>query len=182
MRRLYGKFWWSFLVRGILAVLFGTAAIVVPGITLGSMAILLAFFLIADGIFSFIASLKGRVPGSGWGYLLVEGIIGIAVGLLTLLRPGVTVLAIVLIIAFWAVLTGILELLAAIRLRNEIKGEWLLGLGGVVSILLGLLFFANPGIGAIAMTWMIGVYALVFGISLIFLGFRLRNHREEINI
>lgn len=182
MLRMYGKYWWSFLIRGVLATLFGVVAIVVPGITLGALAILLAAFLIADGVFSFVASFRGRQLGQKWGLLLAEGIAGIALGLLTVVWPGLTVLAMVLIIGFWALITGILEVLAAIKLRDEIEGEWLLGLGGVLSIVFGFLLFVNPGIGAVAITWMIGVYATLFGISLIFLGIRLRSHNVVLNI
>ena len=124
MLRMYGKYWWSFLIRGVLATLFGLIAIVVPGITMGALAILLAIFLIADGVFSFVASFKGRELSPRWGFLLVEGIAGIGLGLLTIVWPGLTVLAIVLIIGFWAMVTGVLEILAAIKLRDEIEGEW----------------------------------------------------------
>lgn len=179
---MYGKYWWSFLIRGVLATLFGLIAIVVPGITLGALAILLAVFLIADGVFSFIASFKGRDLSPRWGFLLVEGVVGIGLGMLTFIWPGLTVLAIVLIIGFWAMVTGILEVLAAIKLRDEIEGEWLLGLGGVLSIIFSLLLFVNPGVGAVAIIWLVGVYAILFGISLIFLGIRLRKHNVVINI
>lgn len=182
MLRMYGKYWWSFVIRGVLATLFGLIAIVVPGITLGALAILLAVFLLADGVFSFIASYKGRQLSPRWGFLLVEGIVGIGLGLLTIAWPGLTVLAIVLIIGFWAMITGVLEILAAIKLRAEIEGEWLLGLGGVLSVLFSILLFVNPGIGAVAIIWVIGVYAILFGISLIFLGIRLRNHNVVVNI
>jgi uncharacterized membrane protein HdeD (DUF308 family) len=179
---MYGKYWWAFVVRGVFALLFGIVAIVMPGITLEVMAILLAAFLVVDGVFSFAASVQGRKMGVQWGYLLVEGVAGIFIGLFTFVWPGITVMAIILIIGIWAMLTGIIEVLAAVKLRDEIEGEWLLGLGGVLSILFSLVLLVNPGIGAVAIIWMIGVYAVLFGTSLIFLGMRLRKHNLVIDL
>jgi len=182
MLRMYGKYWWSFLIRGVLATLFGIIAIVVPGLTLEALTLLLAAFLVADGILSFIASFRGRHLGPRWGFLLFEGLVGVALGLFTFVWPGATVLAIVLIIGFWALITGIFEILAAVKLRAEIEGEWLLGLGGILSILFSIILFTNPGVGAVALVWIIGVYAVLFGISMIFLGIRLRKRQVVINI
>jgi uncharacterized membrane protein HdeD (DUF308 family) len=179
---MYGKYWWTFLVRGVLASLFGFAAIVLPNITLEALALFLAIFLIADGILSAAASIQGRKLGSRWGFLMFEGIAGIAIGIMTFFWPGLTVLAIILIIAFWAMITGVFEVLAAIKLRDEIEGEWLLGLGGVLSILFSVVLFVNPGLGAVAIIWLIGIYALIFGVSLIFLGMRLRKHNIVVDL
>lgn len=182
MLQVYGKHWWSFLLRGILATLFGTVAIVIPGLTLEVLALLLVGFLIADGVLSFTASFRGRHLGRRWGLLLFEGLVGVALGLFTFIWPGVTVLAIVLIIGFWVSITGIFELLAAVKLQDEIEGEWLLGLGGFLSILFSIILFVNPGVGAVAILWMIGIYAVLFGVSLICLGIRLREKRVVVNI
>lgn len=182
MLRMYGKYWWTFLVRGVLASLFGFAAIVLPNITLEALALFLAIFLIADGILSAAASMQGRKLGSRWGFLMLEGLAGITIGVLTFVWPGITVLAIILIIAFWAMITGVFEVLAAIKLRDEIEGEWLLGLGGILSILFSVVLFINPGLGAVAIIWLIGLYALIFGISLIFLGIRLRKHNVLVDL
>lgn len=182
MLRMYGKYWWSFLIRGILATLFGIIAVTVPGLTLRAMTILLAVFLVVDGVFSFTASFRGRQLGPRWGFLLFEGVAGMVLGLLTFVWPGITAMVIVFIIGFWAFITGVFELLAAIKLRNEIAGEWLLGLGGILSIIFSLLLLANPGIGGVAIIWMIGLYAILFGISMIFLGLRLRRHNVLIDL
>lgn len=176
MLKFYGAYWWSFFFRGLLAVAFGLIVIMLPGPTLAAIAVLVAAFLFADGAFSLFTALKGRRLHSPWGLLLLEGIAGIAVGTLTIFWPGMTLLAIIYFIGAWALATGILEIVAAIRLRHEIEGEWLLGLGGILSVLFGLILFFNPGVGAIALVWMIGGYALVFGFSLLFLGFRLKTH------
>jgi len=182
MLRIYGKYWWSFLVRGIMATLFGVVAIVLPGVTMEILAVLLAAFLIVDGLFSFIASFQVRRMQISWGPLLFEGVAGMALGLFTFIWPGLTVLAIVLVIGLWAMLTGVLEIIAGVKLRNEIQGEWLLVSSGVLSLLFSVILLTSPGVGAVAIAWMIGVYALVFGVSLIFLGIRLRKHNIIINI
>jgi uncharacterized membrane protein HdeD (DUF308 family) len=179
---IYGTYWWSFLFRGVLATLFGLAAIFLPGITLEVMAILLGLFLVIDGLISFLVSMHGRGRGLKGGPLLLEGLIGIAVGIFTFVWPSMTVLAVVLIIGFWAMVTGVLEIIAAVILRHEIEGEWLLGLCGIISILFSVALFVNPGVGAVAIIWLIGVYALLFGVAMIFLGLRLRKHNVIINI
>lgn len=117
MLLLHGKHWWSFFIRGIVATLFGAVAIVLPGMTLEILAMLLAVFLVVDGLLSFIASRQGRRTKSSWGLLLLEGVVGITLGLFAFIWPGVTVLAIVLIIGVWAVLTGILEIIAGVKLH-----------------------------------------------------------------
>jgi uncharacterized membrane protein HdeD (DUF308 family) len=179
---IYGKYWWSFFIRGLLAVLFGLAAIFLPGITLEILALLLGFFLVIDGLISFLISIKGRGRGLKGGILLLEGLIGIAVGIFTFIWPEITVLAVVLIVGFWAMVTGVLEIIAAVILRDEIQGEWLLALSGVISILFSVILFVNPGISAVAIILMIGIYAVLFGMAMIFLGLRLRKHKVIINI
>ncbi len=182
MFRIYGKYWWLFLFRGVLATIFGLVALFLPGITLKVMTILLGAFLVVDGLTSFLVSVRGRGKGLHGGALLLEGLAGIIVGVLTFIWPGITVLALVLIVGFWAMVTGVLEIIAAVALRHEIEGEWLLGLSGIVSILFSAILFVQPGVGAVAIIWMIGVYALVFGLAMIFLGLRLRKHNLIINI
>lgn len=181
MIRLYGKYWWSFFVRGVIAIMLGLAAIMLPGITLELLAILLAAFFIADGVFSLAASIGGKKLDSRWWLLLLEGLAGILIGVFTIIWPALTVLILVIFVGFWALLTGILEITAAVKLRHEIQGEWLLALSGIISILFGLIMFVSPGAGAVALVWIIGAYALFFGISLILLGLKLRKHQIAIN-
>jgi uncharacterized membrane protein HdeD (DUF308 family) len=182
MFRIYGKYWWLFLFRGVLATIFGLVALFLPGITLKVMTVLLGAFLVVDGLTSFFVSVRSRGKGLHGGALLLEGLAGIIVGVLTFIWPGITVLALVLIVGFWAMVTGVLEIIAAVALRHEIEGEWLLGLSGIVSILFSAILFVQPGVGAVAIVWMIGVYALFFGLAMVFLGLRLRKHNLIINI
>lgn len=174
MLKLYGTYWWSFFFRGLLAIIFGLIAVFMPVLTMGAIAILVAAFLFMDGVFALYAALRGRLLATRWWLLLLEGVAGVAIGTITVFWPGLTLLAIVYFIGAWALVTGVLEIAAAIRLRHEMEGEWLLGLGGLLSILFGLILFFSPGVGALALIWLIGIYALFYGVSLIVLGIRLR--------
>jgi len=166
--------WWALAVRGGLAILFGIVTLVWPGISLTALVLLFAAFALVDGILAIVAGVRGFRRDQRWGAFLLQGILGIAVAVLTVFWPAITALALVLLIAAWAIVTGILEIVAAVRLRREIRGEWLLALAGVASIAFGVLLVLNPGAGALALLWLIGAYAIVFGLLLIGLAFRLR--------
>ena len=174
--------WWALVLRGLFAVLFGIIALAWPGITLGALVLLYGAYALADGVFAIAAVMAGRTGGRPWWSLLVEGLVGIAVGIMTFAWPGITALVLLYLIAAWAVVTGIFEIVAAIRLREEIRGEWLLALSGILSVLFGLALVIWPGAGAVALVWVIGAYAIAFGALLIALGFRLRSwsRRETI--
>lgn len=174
--------WWALVLRGLFAVLFGIMALAWPGITLGALVLLYGAYALADGVFAIAAVMAGRTGGRPWWSLLVEGLVGIAVGIMTFAWPGITALVLLYLIAAWAFVTGIFEIVAAIRLREEIRGEWLLALSGILSVLFGLALVIWPGAGAVALVWVIGAYAIAFGALLIALGFRLRSwsRRESI--
>jgi len=146
-----------------------------PGVTLISLVLLFGFYAILDGIFDIVSAMKA--PGHHWP-LLVEGIVGIVAGIVTFMWPGITAMFLLYLIAFWAILTGVLEIVAGIRLREVIANEMLLILMGVISTLFGILIIIFPGAGALAIIIWIGVYAVVFGIILIVLAFRLRSFRQ----
>jgi uncharacterized membrane protein HdeD (DUF308 family) len=166
--------WWALALRGLFAVLFGITAFALPGITLGALVLLYGAYALVDGIFAVTSVLVGRPRGMPWWAVLVEGLFGIAVGVVTFLWPGITALALLYLIAAWAVVTGAFEITAAVRLRKEIEGEWLMVLSGILSILFGVALVVNPGAGALAVVWLIGAYAIAFGVLMIALGFRLR--------
>lgn len=173
--------WWLLIIRGVAAIIFGILAFVWPGITLVALVILFGAYIFVDGVFALIAVVTGNKSGQQWWMLLLEGVLGILTGIITFIFPAMTGFVLLYLIAGWAVATGLLEIIAAIRLRKEISNEWLLGLSGVVSILFGLLIAFWPLEGAIAMAWMLGTYALIFGGLMIVLAFRLRNWKTDPN-
>ena len=166
--------WWTFLLRGILAVLFSAVAFVWPGLTLAVLVIFWGAFALVDGIVAIVAGARAR-----WWAVLGFGLLGVAAGLVALFMPGITALALILVIAAWAVVRGILEIAAAIRLRKELTGEWVLILGGAASVLLGILMFLFPGAGAVALVWLVALHAFIAGVVLIALAFRLRRIRSD---
>jgi uncharacterized membrane protein HdeD (DUF308 family) len=174
MFELLGRYWWVVLIRGLLAILFGVAAFTWPHLTLLTLVLLFGAFALVDGAFAVVAAISSRKQSSDWGLLLLAGLLGIAIGVLTYHNPAITALALVLYIAAWALVRGVVDIVAAIRLRAEIEGEWLMALGGVASIAFALLVLWAPGAGALAMLWMIGAWAIFFGTVLVVLAFRLR--------
>lgn len=169
------RYWWLLALRGVAAVIFGVLAFVWPQLTLGVLVILFGAYVFVDGVANLITGISDRNVNERWWLMLLEGVVGIAAGVLTFVYPGITAVVLLYVIAFWAVLTGVLEIAAAVRLREEIEGEWALGLSGIVSVLLGLALIIFPGAGALAVIWMIGAYAILFGALMIYLGFKLRS-------
>jgi uncharacterized membrane protein HdeD (DUF308 family) len=168
--------WGWIVLRGAVAVLFGVVAIAWPGITLAALVIVWGAYALADGVLALIAAWRVRDQGRPFWSLLIVGLLGIAAGVVTVLWPEITALVLLMFIAGWAVVMGIFQVIAAIRLRKLIEGEWLLGLSGVLSVIFGVLMFARPGAGALAVVWIIGSYAIFFGVLLIALGVRLKAH------
>jgi len=175
MARSLSQNWWLVVLRGLLAILFGVLAFVWPAITWLTLIVMFGVYAIVDGIVAIVSGLSRTRETPRWWMFLVEGLLGIGAGIVALVWPEVTSLVLIYMIASWAVITGILEIVAAIRLRNEISNEWLLGLGGLISIGLGILLFFQPAAGGLAIIWTIAAYALIFGVLLVILGFRLRN-------
>jgi uncharacterized membrane protein HdeD (DUF308 family) len=167
--------WWALALRGLLAVLFGLAAFFLPGITLTALILLFGAFALVDGVFAIVAAVRAEEHGARWWLLLAEGVFGVLIGILTFIWPGLTALVLLYFVAAWAIVTGVFEIAGAIRLRQEIEGEWALILGGVLSVIFGVLLAVLPGVGILALVWLIGAYAVVFGVLLIILAFRVRN-------
>lgn len=174
--------WWALLVRGIAAILFGILAFVWPSLTVLALVLLFAAYAAVDGIFAIVAAWRAAEGRRQWWPLALEGVAGIGVAVLTVVWPGATAFALLFLIAAWALVTGVLEIAAAIRLRKAIEGEWLLALVGVASVVFAALIVIFPGEGAVAIVWAIGVYAVVFGILLIALAFRLRTVRDRLAV
>lgn len=174
MMVILARNWWALLARGLVAILFGILAFVWPGLTLAVLVLLFGAYVLVDGIFAIVAALKAPAGYERWWVLLFEGLVGVLVGLLTFFWPAMTAIALLYFIAAWAIVTGALEVVAAIRLRKTIRNEWLLVLGGALSILFGLLLMVMPVAGALAVVWLIGIYAVAFGALLVSLSLRLR--------
>jgi uncharacterized membrane protein HdeD (DUF308 family) len=171
---LIGRYWWMLLLRGIAAVLFGFAAFIWPGLTLITLVLLFGAYALIDGIFAIIAAIKGRERIEHWWVLLLEGIAGVIVGAITFATPGISAVVLLIYIAARAIIAGLFEIIAAVRLRKEIRGEWFLALAGVASIVFGLVLIARPAAGALAVIWIIGTYAIVIGVLLMALAFKAR--------
>jgi uncharacterized membrane protein HdeD (DUF308 family) len=167
--------WWLILLRGIAAIVFGLLTFVWPGITLLTLILFYGAFALVDGVLAIAAAVMGGAPAPRW-WLAVIGLLGIAVGVLTFAWPGVTALVLLLFIAGWAIAIGVLQIAGAIRLRKEIDNEWLLILGGVLSVLFGLVLIVQPGVGALALLYVIGFYAILYGILFVMFALRLRTH------
>ena len=175
MLHLLARHWWALALRGVFAVLFGLLTFFIPGITLLTLVLLFGAYALLDGIFDIISAI--RSPSHHWA-LVLEGLVGIIVGILTFIWPGITAMVLLYLIAFWAIFTGVLEIVAGVRLRAAIANEVLLILMGVLSLLFGLFIIIFPGAGALAVALWIGAYAFIFGIMLIALAFRLRGFRH----
>jgi uncharacterized membrane protein HdeD (DUF308 family) len=180
MLKKFVQNWWMFAVRGVIAVIFGALALIWPGQTLQALVLVFGAFALVDGIFAVIAGIAARWYFDRWWAVLLEGVVGVIIGLLTFFYTNITALVLVYFIAAWALITGFFEIVAAIQLRRLITGEWMYILGGLLSIIFGILLFVFPTAGAVSVIWLIGVYAIVFGISEIVFAFRLRGLKHEI--
>jgi uncharacterized membrane protein HdeD (DUF308 family) len=165
--------WWAVSLRGLAGILFGIITFIAPGISLAALVLLFGAYAFADGVLAIVTAIRRR-GNDRWGMLLLEGLVGVAAGVLTLLWPGITALALLYVIAAWALVTGGFEIAAAIRLRKVITGEWILALSGILSMALGVLLIVAPGPGALAVVIWIGAYAFVFGVLLFALVLRLK--------
>ena len=171
------RHWWVPVIRGIAAIAFGVIAFTHPVMAIATLVLFFGAWVLIDGIFRIVAAIRHRGSDPDWAWQLVIGIIGIIVGLLTFHAPRVTALALVIYIAAWALMIGASEIVMAVKLRHEIKGEWFLILMGLASIVFAVLLLWNPVAGAAAVIWLIAWYAVVLGILAIFFGFRLRSLR-----
>ena len=157
--------------------LFGLAALFWPGPTLYALIVFFGAYAVVDAIFAIVAGIRGSGSGRRW-LLLVEGVLGVFAGLFTFFWPGMTALVLLYVIALWAIVTGVLKVIMAISLRREIENEWLMILSGVLSVLFGMLLAVLPSVGLLSLVWLIGIYALMFGVVWIVLSFRVRGHPE----
>src|ERR671913_285847 len=168
--------WWMLALRGLAAMVFGVLAFVWPGITLWALVLLFGAYMLVDGIFAIVAAVRAAGREARWWLLLIEGVLGVLAGLVAFFWPGLTALALLYFIAAWAIVTGIMEIVAAISLRQEIEGEWALGLSGLLSVIFGVLLVVLPApAGLLSLVWLIAAYAAATGVLLLILAFRLRS-------
>jgi uncharacterized membrane protein HdeD (DUF308 family) len=176
MTQILRKNWWLLVLRGIAAILFGISTFIWPNITLAALVILFGVYALVEGIFSIAAGVSGwALSGRSRWILVLEGLAGVVVGLITFFAPNITAVGLLFYIGAWAVVTGIFEVVAAIQLRQVISDEWLMIFGGILSVAFGVLVFIYPGASALSILWLIGVYAVVFGVAIVALGFRMKS-------
>jgi uncharacterized membrane protein HdeD (DUF308 family) len=170
--------WWVMALRGVLAIVIGVIAFAAPVATMLSLVLLFSAYMLVDGVFAIVAGVRAARRHERWALMVLGGVVSIAVAAVAALWPGITIVAYVLLIAAWAIVTGALMLGAAVRLKLD-HGRWWLVLGGVASLIYGALLIIAPLIGALVLTWWFGAYALVFGVFMLMLAFRLRARREQ---
>jgi len=179
MLELLSRYWWALVLRGIFAIIFGFLAWVWPGITLPVIVIFFGAYAFVDGILLVINALGGWRRRQDLWLVLLEGLVGVGIGIITFINPAVTAIALLFYIAVWSIATGVLEISAAIRLREEVRGEGWMILSGIASIVFGVLLIIFPGAGALGLIWLIAAYAIVFGVLLIGLGFKMKSRRSQ---
>jgi uncharacterized membrane protein HdeD (DUF308 family) len=170
--------WWAVALRGVLGIVFGIVAFLLPGATMLSIILIFAGYMMADGVLGIVAAVRAARSHDRWGWLTFEGILSIVTGIIAALWPGLTAIAFVLLVAAWAIVTGGLMVAAAFDLNTE-HGRWWLALSGFVSIIFGCLLIAAPLLGALVLTWWVAAYALAFGVVLVILAFRLRSGSSD---
>ena len=179
MITILSRIWWAVALRGAAAIVFGLIALLWPNLTLTALVFVFGFFALLEGFVTLVGMFTGASPRPWWSQLL-GGLLSVAAGLIAIFTPAITALALLYVVAFWAILRGVTDIVAAIELRKEIDNEWFLALSGVLSVMLGVLFIVMPGAGILSLLWLLGVYALVIGVVLVVLGFRMRSAMKRL--
>jgi uncharacterized membrane protein HdeD (DUF308 family) len=176
MNMVLSRNWWALALRGVLAIVVGMIAFAMPGVFLASIVLLFGAYALVDGIFAIIAGIRAAERHERWWPLALEGVVDIVAGIVVFLLPAAAALALLYLISAWSIVTGVFRIAAAIRLRKQIEGEWLFILNGVLSVLFGVVIAVFPAVGLVTVVWIIGMYAIIFGVLLVALAFRLRGH------
>jgi len=169
--------WWTLALRGVIAIIFGICAFIWPIATALAFVILLAAFAFVEGVFAFIGAFSWGLSGSQRLLLIALGLLGLAVGVAAVMYPGITAVVIVALVAWWAIVSGVIQFVVAIELRKVIENDWLLVVGALLSILFGVLLLWRPLAGILTLSWLFGIYALLYGIMMLSLGFRVKSLR-----
>jgi uncharacterized membrane protein HdeD (DUF308 family) len=178
MSSLLAQNWWAVALRGVFAIIFALIAFFSPGATLLSLVWVFAAYMLVDGLFGIVSGIRAASNNQRWGLLVLEGILNILVGVIAFIMPGLTVLFFVTLMAVWSLITGVLVIVAAFKLNPEYGRGWLI-FSGIVSVLFGIALLIAPLVGAVVLTWWLGAYALVFGIGLLVLAFKLRRWKDD---
>ncbi|MDQ7262858.1 HdeD family acid-resistance protein [Paracoccus sp. PS-1] len=175
--RVMAAHWWVPLLRGIAAILFGLMALIWPGLTVYALLLVFGAYAIFDGVMAIVTAFRRKAADDRWWAWALDGVLSILIGLMALFWPEATALAFILWMAAWGVVAGVFRIIAAIRLRDEIEGEWALGLSGLLLVVWGVLMALVPAAGLLGIAWLIGLFALLIGVAMIVLAFRLRGLR-----
>ncbi|WP_112663934.1 HdeD family acid-resistance protein [Microvirga flavescens] len=176
MSAILAENWWAIALRGVFAILFALIAFFLPGATILSLVLFFSAYMLVDGVFGIVSGVRAARQGQRWGLLVLGGIVDILVGIIAFSWPGLTVLFFITLMGVWSLVTGVLMVIAAFKLHAEYGKGWLI-FSGIVSVLFGIALLISPLIGAVVLTWWLGAYAMVFGISLIALAFKLRSRK-----
>ncbi len=171
--------WWAIALRGVCAILFGLIALFMPGVTILALVLLFAAYMLLDGILAIVAAIRAARRHDRWGWLILEGVVDLIAGGIAVVWPLITVIAFVYLLGVWAIISGALLFIAGFRLNLE-HGRWLMKLGGIISVIWGILLMLWPLVGALVVTWWMAGYALFFGVALLVLAFRLRGRRRAL--
>ncbi|RDI57305.1 HdeD family acid-resistance protein [Microvirga subterranea] len=180
MSALLAQNWWAIALRGVFAILFALVAFFWPGATLLSFVLFFSAYMLVDGIFAIVAAVRAASNHQRWGLLVLEGIVDILAGIVAFIWPGLTVVFFITLMAVWSLITGVLMVVAAFKLDPAYGRGWLI-FSGIVSVLFGVALLIAPLVGAVVLTWWLGAYALVFGITLLVLAFKLKGHKDEVS-
>jgi len=178
LAQLFARNWWLFLLRGIAALVFGALSLIWPGISLLTLILFFGAYALADGVFALAAAIFGRGNTKVRWWLMLVGVLGIAIGIGTFVWPGLTALTLLYFIAGWVVATGVLQIIGAIELRNVIEDEWWLIVDGALAALFGIFLFIMPGAGALALIWLIAMFAIAYGILMVGFAFKVKKFKE----
>lgn len=178
MSSLLAQNWWAMALRGVFAIIFALIAFFSPGATILSLVLFFSAYMLVDGVFGIVSGIRAASNNQRWGLLILEGILNILVGIIAFIMPGLTVLFFVTLVAVWSLITGVLMIVAAFKLNPEYGRGWLI-FSGIVSVLFGIALLIAPLVGAVVLTWWLGAYALVFGIGLLVLAFKLKGRRDN---
>ena len=178
LAQLLARNWWLFLLRGVAALIFGVLSLIWPGLSLVTLILFFGAYALVDGAFALAAAIVGRANAKVRWWLVLVGLLGIGIGMATFLWPGLTALMLLYFIAGWVVATGVLQIIGAIELRNVIEDEWWLILDGAFAVLFGIFLFIMPGAGAVALIWLIALFAIAYGLLMTGFGFKVRKFKE----